>query len=482
MVLYSLIIVDDDELIRKGIEKVIPWDKLGFSVKATFPSAVAAFEFLKKEDADVILTDVKMPKMTGLELIEEAKRLNSNCKAVVISGFSEFDLVKSALTLKAEDYLLKPLSQSDIEKVFTKIAKVLDAERNKSLGDNVVSDCYELVKTLSNEFKLWEEAVSRGLEKIKYKLCLVIYEGEDVSRNIESALASFHHATRPGCFAWLSPENDFSNLVSAVSDILKSSKCVYRMMVGSDVFWIDDIVPSFWAAFDLYSGSEPSSISFYSDKHDEEALRLACDGRGILIKVIEKGDQAALEIALSDMVSKIKLLSEEEQGYAYCAIVTKLLRYFAIDNNLEQFQCAGRILTEKKDMEDKFLRDVRMLQRTLSSKSDSNSKLIIAKTKKIIGQRFSDPYLSLSQIADELGISYGYLSTIFTKTEGKSFKAFLIDVRMDEARALLLSRKYRIYEIADMVGYSSTRYFTEAFHKYYGCSPVDYLQKSFLAP
>ncbi|MFA6690021.1 MAG: response regulator, partial [Sphaerochaetaceae bacterium] len=106
--MYSLIIVDDDELIRKGLEKVIPWNKLGFAVMGTFSSAIDALESLRNRDVDVILTDVKMPKMSGLELIEEAKRLNPTCKAVIISGFGEFELVKSALTLKAEDYLLKP--------------------------------------------------------------------------------------------------------------------------------------------------------------------------------------------------------------------------------------------------------------------------------------------------------------------------------------------------------------------------------------
>ena len=111
-----------------------------------------------------------------------------------------------------------------------------------------------------------------------------------------------------------------------------------------------------------------------------------------------------------------------------------------------------------------------------SARSDSNSRLLISRTQRYVREHYGDPSLRLQQIADELQISYGYLSSIFTHIAGQSFKQFLIEVRMEEARKLLLSRRYRIYEIADKVGYSNPRYFNEAFRKYYGCSPVEYLR------
>ena len=80
-------------------------------------------------------------------------------------------------------------------------------------------------------------------------------------------------------------------------------------------------------------------------------------------------------------------------------------------------------------------------------------------------------------LANKLGVSYGYLSTIFVKNTGKSFKTCLVEVRMEAARELLISIKYKIYEIADMVGYSSPRYFTDAFKKFFGISPLDYIAR-----
>lgn len=84
--MYSLIIVDDDELIRKGLERVIQWEKLVFYVAGTFSKASDALDYLKSKPADVLLTDIKMPQMSGLELIDEARKYQKNLKSVIISG------------------------------------------------------------------------------------------------------------------------------------------------------------------------------------------------------------------------------------------------------------------------------------------------------------------------------------------------------------------------------------------------------------
>jgi two-component system response regulator YesN len=111
--MYKLIIVDDDELIRKGLEKVIPWEQLGFTVIGVYGNALEALESMKSNPSDVILTDIRMPEMSGLELIEQARNFHSGLKAVIISGYSEFEYARQAIMLKVENYLLKPLGQEE---------------------------------------------------------------------------------------------------------------------------------------------------------------------------------------------------------------------------------------------------------------------------------------------------------------------------------------------------------------------------------
>ena len=97
--MYTLIIVDDDEMIRRGMEKVIDWKRLGFQVRASFSDPSEAYQYLKENPVDVILTDMKMPGMSGLELIEKAKELQGDIRSVAMSGYDEFELARKRKTI-----------------------------------------------------------------------------------------------------------------------------------------------------------------------------------------------------------------------------------------------------------------------------------------------------------------------------------------------------------------------------------------------
>lgn len=467
--MYSLIIVDDDELIRKGLEKVIPWEGMGLEVVSTFPSAVDALEYLRSEPVDVILTDVKMPGMTGLELVEEAKKLHPRCKAVIISGFSEFELVKNALTLKVEDYLLKPLSQGDIEKVFRKLVSELDAQRHPAAdADTSFRTGYDMVTMLSREYELWNEYRPQTVNKL-----VLVSSGS--SAELGQALCLVPHVSKGQYTAFIAPVEGYEAQIEAAREAIAGP---YRMVVGSDVFWADDIVPSFWGAFGMLPEADEGRVSYHDDRKGDETLRLVHLERKILIDMIEGGNQEQAEEAVEEAIGKAGMLRPEEQGYVYCSIIYKLLVYFSMKDSIGEYQYGSINFSNAApdELAARFREDFHRLTEMLSARSDSNSRLLISRTQRYVREHYGDPSLRLQQIADELQISYGYLSSIFTHIAGQSFKQFLIEVRMEEARKLLLSRRYRIYEIADKVGYSNPRYFNEAFRKYYGCSPVEYLR------
>ena len=126
-------------------------------------------------------------------------------------------------------------------------------------------------------------------------------------------------------------------------------------------------------------------------------------------------------------------------------------------------------------MQQVFQEDLQLLATCLKDNSESLSVLVSSKAKLYIDENYQNKNLSLRDAADKLNVSYGYLSTAFAKTYGENFKSYLVSVRMEKARKLLMERRYKIYEIADMTGYASSRYFTDAFKKRYGISPGDYV-------
>ena len=185
------------------------------------------------------------------------------------------------------------------------------------------------------------------------------------------------------------------------------------------------------------------------------------------------------------MTSIVEILGSYEINdarHCFMDILEKASAYFKIKPEQRFILLKDEVRTDDyegsfPELVELFKRDMKELMDAVRSSSDTMSRLIVNQALLAIEDSYYDKSLTLASLANKLGVSYGYLSTIFVKNIGKSFKTCLVEVRMDKARELLISRQYKIYEIADKVGYSSSRYFTDAFKKYFGISPVDYIAR-----
>lgn len=126
--MYQLIIIDDEPKIADGIAMLFPWEESGFHVAATFTSAVQALEYLRAEKADVVLSDIQMPDLSGIELCRELQ--DTGVEVVLFSSHQDYEYFRSAIQLGVTDYLLKPISYPKLLECFTKIRERLDAERH----------------------------------------------------------------------------------------------------------------------------------------------------------------------------------------------------------------------------------------------------------------------------------------------------------------------------------------------------------------
>lgn len=126
--MYQLIIIDDEPRIAEGIAMLFPWEESGFQVAATFTSAVEALEYLRKGKVDVVLSDIQMPDLSGLDLCRELQE--TGVEIVLFSSYQHYEYFRSAIQLGVTDYLLKPISYSALLECFTKIRDRLDAEKH----------------------------------------------------------------------------------------------------------------------------------------------------------------------------------------------------------------------------------------------------------------------------------------------------------------------------------------------------------------
>lgn len=358
--MYKVLIVDDEIMIRRGLSKIIKWEQIGFELAGAVGDAGEALKILEEIQVDVLLTDISMPEVTGLELIRTVKELQPRIKTVVISGYSEFDYAIEAIKLKVESYILKPLDPQKITEIFEGLKASLDQEQRNEQRDLYLQSEYEML---------------RGVD-VKNKGCREEYQAK-------------------------------------------------------------------------------------------------------LIRLIEEGRHGELEGFAAELFAFLKG-TEEAAAREYCV---KALRNAALYFHLENpplfkiYRQAREDTGNWEKLEMIFKEDLRLLLACLRDNSENTAILLSSQTRRYIEEHYGDKSLSLREVAEYLNVSYGYLSTAFAKTYGENFKSYLMSVRLEKARELLMERRYKIYEIADMTGYGSSRYFTDAFKRRYGISPVDYLNR-----
>ena len=134
MTTYKVLLVDDEEEVRNAIEQRINWEELGFEVIGKAQNGVKAMEIAEKLQPDVVITDIKMPYMNGLELARNLKEENPGVRILILTGFDEFEYAKEAVHLEVEEYILKPINANELSECLKRLKNVLDKEREEKLN------------------------------------------------------------------------------------------------------------------------------------------------------------------------------------------------------------------------------------------------------------------------------------------------------------------------------------------------------------
>lgn len=127
--LYSLLIVDDEEIIRKGLRQYMPWEEMGFFVAGEAETGIQALEAVRRLCPDVVLCDIRMPQMDGLTFVRHLRSERLSCRVVMLTGYTDFELMRSAIVLNVDDYVQKPVDVQELRKVFEHLRQVLDNEK-----------------------------------------------------------------------------------------------------------------------------------------------------------------------------------------------------------------------------------------------------------------------------------------------------------------------------------------------------------------
>jgi len=519
-----VLLVDDESEVIDAIERKINWSELGFEVIGEAYNGVKALELAEKRQPDVVITDIKMPYMNGLEL---SKKLNNdfpNIHIIIFTGFDEFEYAKEAVHLEIEEYMLKPINSGELSDCLRRLKDTLDKERDEKLNIKKLESYFnDSLPMLQMNFfvsliegRIKEAEVSKYISDYKIGLkgpfyCLAIFHTSEhhvpegmnslllamsVQREIKDRVKdkwsgeTFNYLGNTVVIFELEKEEDITPLTD---DLDRFCRWAQRVMGAVVTVGVGKCFKNIVEANASYEGAREAvsyrvlfgttrAINIVEIAPNEQESAATADEMGIheLFKTIRLGQREEVIEAVNSEIDKIRRNAKTVNQYklAIMEIIGAFYRFCA-NNVLDFNDYKGDIDNPYEivpQMDEDTLRTwmtdiATKLSENVKNTRNTTSKRMIMDAQNIVKERYQDPDLSLDIVCSLLGVSNSYFSSIFKKEVGKSFVTYLTDYRMENAARLIIETNEKSYEIASKVGYLDANYFSYVFKKTYGVSP-----------
>ncbi|MFC7678644.1 response regulator [Paenibacillus sp. GCM10028914] len=522
--MYKVLLVDDEELDLEGMKRFIPWSELGMEVKGSVNNAVTACEVLEAESIDILVSDVNMPYMSGLELARIALERKPNIRIIFVSGYQEFSYVQEALSLKAYSYVLKPMNDKELISSLLKVKRDLDEERKQR---EVETAYHEMIPIVKSDFliRLLEQeeteetlsimSISYEFEQMNWPIRVVVMELDNLSWRQAGGLSSqremtgmflqyIHEAISshgPVPYCKLSPhriamllEDSVTNqtvnlLTSAVQKRMTSSS--FTTGIGEPVHSLGELQLSYRQAVEAVEGKMflgKGSIIRFEDVSTEPGMldaRMLDERMNILIKAIEEYQLVQICDELENLFGSIRSLRSRFTVHNMSNYIIWKLDQYLNSRNEDLFELLGMeihhldILMQFEtvsDIRSWFIYRIFEISERLYEKSNSKDGKFIRNVIQTMKERMSEN-ITIKDIAQHFSFSPSHIGFLIKEKSGSTFNELLVQLRMEKACELLKQPGIKIYEVADQVGYRYLPYFSRQFKEKFGMTPMEFRKR-----
>lgn len=522
--MYKVLLVDDEELDLEGMKRFIPWSELGMEVKGSVNNAVTACEVLEAESIDILVSDVNMPYMSGLELARIALERKPNIRIIFVSGYQEFSYVQEALSLKAYSYVLKPMNDKELITSLLKVKRDLDEERKQR---EVETAYHEMIPIVKSDFliRLLEQeeteeslsimSISYEFEQMNWPIRVVVMELDNLSWRQAGGLSSqremtgmflqyIHEAISshgPVPYCKLSPhriamllEDSVTNqtvnlLTSAVQKRMTSSS--FTTGIGEPVHSLGELQLSYRQAVEAVEGKMflgKGSIIRFEDVSTEPGMldaRMLDERMNILIKAIEEYQLVQICDELENLFGSIRSLRSRFTVHNMSNYIIWKLDQYLNSRNEDLFELLGMeihhldILMQFEtvsDIRSWFIYRIFEISERLYEKSNSKDGKFIRNVIQTMKERMSEN-ITIKDIAQHFSFSPSHIGFLIKEKSGSTFNELLVQLRMEQACELLKQPGIKIYEVADQVGYRYLPYFSRQFKEKFGMTPMEFRKR-----
>lgn len=536
--MISVLIVDDEYEIREGLRKRVPWNEYGVGTVMAASDGDEALQLTRIHQPDLIITDIKMNRMSGLEFLSELRTLpNYSWKAVLISGYDDFSLVKQAIQLGAMDYILKPVKMDELERIVCNAADLIEREKLEQKNhDHMTYQVQiaepklreELLREMTeNDYDPYRETrISHRLRSLKLDwmnmapLLLMVVEGDDlralssrpglpdekelvlfgIGNVVSHTLAEqFHVPTaifRDSNERWVAivscPNLEMIDLCQTVAEA-----CLQRINTFVKVkasIGLSSAPKELNKLYQLHmectEGLEQKFISggnriFTGTVEDgtAETGKLTIREPSSVLDLVKYGTDADISESMNDFEDMVKSWELQNLKDIQQQIFKWLMGIYRSaasagwpDRSWEQDPIALWEQLEQYDTLQSLQDQVESRLLTLAGdfrKMATSSSQIVQEAEKMLRTRFAEN-LSLQFVAGAVHVTPIWLSKLYKKEKGRTFIEALTDIRIAEAKDMLGDMKYKIYQVSHQVGYKDPVHFTKLFKKQVGVTPKEF--------
>lgn len=521
--MYKVFLVEDEIVVREGIRNSINWEQTPYVLAGEAADGEMALSIMKDIKPDILVTDIKTPFMDGLALSRIIKKILPWIKIIIISGHDEFEYAREAISIGVEEYLLKPVSASDLLTSLDKVVLAIEKEKkNLTSLENLKSQVQshtdilreqwlcDLVTGIEKTEDALEKAGDMNIDLIAHGYLVAIVELKAPADNYSELItvklkinSLLENHPEVVCFSRSratvilllkritdEPLDETAYTLSQAIkyEIERNTRCIVAIGIGSDVERIGRISQSYAEAEqslkylsktgqkliigikDLESFSE---IDFLRLDGDPIAERMKyarlIDIDDIIDNYIELvGDQTIHSTMfgyylLGDLIIAASKIIQEFGGEIQDVIpsLSQKAKLDEIIGSKEKFRSEGKMILEKV---------IEFRESKVTSKHHS----MIQKAKNYIDNNFADQDISLHSVASAVNVSPNHFSTIFSQETGDTFIEYLTHVRISRSKVLLMTTKMKSADIAYESGFGDPHYFSFIFKKNTGVAPREF--------
>lgn len=516
---YKVFFVEDEIVAREGIRDNVDWKAHGFEFCGEAPDGEMALPLLQSLRPDILITDIRMPFMDGLELSRIVRERLPKTKVIILSGHDEFEYAQQAIKLGVSEYMLKPVSVQDLHLVLQKVAAELDRERieqvalqrlreqaeesraalkerfllrlltgvassaeaiEKSgmLGIDLIARCYLVVLIRIEPAQSAETFDFQRCQRVQQMLAGMVEDNPDVfllTKDMDELVLLIKGNSAENLY------EDRELLIARAGPEARRYGCELIVRSGAPQQRITDIQRSFGEATDgIRSASGWHGGAFRFDK--SELLKV---GKSEIEDYLRSGTVEGLDALFETVVhplGKSALGSPVVRAVIFTDIVMAAAKFVdelggdvgamfpELDNLETALTSIGATEQLRTGARDILSRALGFRDRQVSSQYAG----VIRQAQDFISRRYMDPELSLNNVAAQVNLSPSHFSAIFSQETGRTFKEYLTETRIKRAKEMLRMTTLKVFEIGYQVGYSDPHYFSHVFHKYTGLTPVEF--------